>query len=90
MNLPLIATALDLLFPRKCVGCKKGHTLLCDQCSRMIKRELYTPDDSTYAYFSYHDPIIKDSLWNLKYKGRYGYGKVLGKLLYDEVWESIS
>lgn len=90
MTLPLIATALDILFPRKCVGCKKDQTLLCDTCTKRIRRELHTPDNWTYAYFSYHDHIIKDSLWHLKYKGRYGYGKMLGKLLYDEAWESVS
>ena len=90
MTFPLIATALDILFPRKCVGCKKDQTLLCDTCTKRIRRELHTPDNWTYAYFSYHDHIIKDSLWHLKYKGRYGYGKMLGKLLYDEAWESVS
>ncbi len=90
MTLPLIATVLDILFPRRCVGCKSEHTLLCSECTKKIRRELHAPDNSTFAYFSYHDHIIKDSLWHLKYKGRYGYGKMLGKLLYDEAWESIS
>lgn len=90
MNLPLIATVLDILFPRHCLGCKKDRTLLCGECTKKVRRELHAPDNWTFAYFSYHDHIIKDSLWHLKYKGRYGYGKMLGKLLYDEAWEGIS
>ena len=69
MTLPLIATALDILFPRKCVGCKKDQTLLCDTCTKRIRRELHTPDNWTYAYFSMASEVQR-TLWIWKDVGQ--------------------
>ncbi len=90
MTLAPIATVLDIIFPRRCVGCSCYKTFLCDSCKLKLRRELHVPDAKTVAYFSYHDPIIKNALWHLKYKGKYELGKVLGELLYDEAWEGLA
>lgn len=37
--MPVLATLLDLLFPRFCIGCRRHGTLLCASCAAKLERQ---------------------------------------------------
>lgn len=62
---------LDLLFPKKCVGCKKGGSYFCKDCISEIKQgELLCPNCDLAGVFGETHPLCKttfglDGLWSL-------------------------
>ncbi len=48
------------------------------------------PDDNIKSLFNYHDPLIKKSLWELKYQGNTKIAQTLGKLLYERLLDELS
>lgn len=83
---------LDLLFPKKCVGCKKLNTYFCQDCvSNILQTDLVCPRCEKLAIGGQTHPICKrrfglDGLWSLGiYQGflreaikQLKYGKVKG------------
>jgi ComF family protein len=78
-NLRLLArqladTALDFLFPARCVGCQRAGSLLCDRCQSTIRvpdpmKEAGSPlaERRTTAEF---DGTIRKAIHALKYQGQ--------------------
>lgn len=70
-ELPTMNLILDLLFPKKCVGCKKEGTYFCDSCVLNIKQtDLVCPRCEKLAIGGQTHPICKrrfglDGLWSL-------------------------
>ncbi len=62
---------LDLLFPKKCVGCKKTGTYFCADCtSNILQTDLVCPNCERLAMGGQTHPICKrryglDGLWSL-------------------------
>ncbi len=83
----LYAVFLDILFPVGCIGCGKEGTSLCLSCISGCKLLQENPGKETYALFSYKDPLIRHSIWMLKYKNRPGIVENLGKVLYEKILE---
>lgn len=78
---------LDILFPIGCIGCGKENTLFCLSCISGCKLLSENPGKETYALFSYKDPLIRHSIWMLKYKNRPGIVENFGKILYEKLLE---
>lgn len=78
---------LDVLFPIGCIGCGKEGTSLCLACTSNCKILTENPGKETYALFSYKDPLVRHSIWMLKYKNRPGIVENLGKALYEKILE---
>jgi len=72
---------LELLFPQKCLGCKKSKVLLCDECLEKID---HGENDlsNTHIASTYHVKTIKRAIWFLKYHKIKTISKPLSKLLY--------
>jgi competence protein ComFC len=79
----IIAQVADLLFPRSCLGCREQGITLCRNCLKDIPKPEKNLPDWTRALFSYKSPLIKNSIWRLKYKYTYDIGKVFGELLFE-------
>jgi len=76
---------LDFLFPPQCLGCKKEGIYLCFLCLHNIpKRKTSVVEKDIYGIYSYKEPLIKKSLWCLKFKGIKKIGEVFGKVLYEK------
>jgi ComF family protein len=81
---------LEILFPSLCLGCKTKGEILCSNCIIKINRNKREMEDNIIALFEYHNPLIKNIIWNLKYYHHPYLGKKLGEILYEEVMEDIS
>lgn len=81
---------LDLLLPRRCVGCKKEGVLICAPC----RINAVPPDDillqNATAAFSYKDPTIREAIHLLKYNGRKRLARPLAESLYDKLMEELA
>jgi ComF family protein len=83
-------TAINLLLPHRCGGCRRSGTILCEKCA--LAREPADPLDvpDTYALFTYRDPVVQKMIWALKYRGVQAVGEQLGARLYDYLAEDLA
>jgi competence protein ComFC len=47
-------------------------------------------DDSVLAVFGYHDPRVREMIWELKYRGNRKIAKLLGEILYDVICAEVA
>jgi competence protein ComFC len=81
---------LDVFFPTECPNCHTKNEVFCDNCVDRIKLAPKNDNDNIWSLFDYHDPIIKNAIWELKYHHKRYLGQKLGQLLYDSFVEEIS
>jgi competence protein ComFC len=86
----ILNKVLNIIFPLKCLGCKKQETYLCLECIKNIEPPRNNPNKNIHAIFSYKNRIIKKAIWNLKYKGHTNIAVPLATLMYDKILEEIS
>lgn len=86
----MFSSIVNILFPVSCEQCNQKGAYLCDSC--LGKCEKAKPYDqfaqgqgnmSAWAasLFSYHDKIIKHSIWEIKYHGHFVVANAFGKRL---------
>ena len=81
---------LDILFQERCLGCHTAGGSICPTCIthfRKVDREL---PRGIYACYDYRDPVVRNSIWQLKYYKRKHVGSILGTFLYETMLEDIS
>ncbi len=83
-------TILDICFPAKCVSCKKSGSDLCLECLKEARAAERESARWIFPLYDYRNPIIKKSLWLLKYKGRKGLANVFAKIVYEKILEELS
>lgn len=81
---------LNILFPEQCLSCTREGSPLCEDCLSSVPMAKPTPYPWCYARFDYHNKIMKDALWNLKYKNRKGVATSLGKSLHELIFEEYA
>ncbi len=89
---------LDILFPPRCVFCRKflrsSSVLICEDCRKNLP---YTKDggEKQGEFFSrcvaplYYEGDVRESLHRFKFRGATGYSKVYGALLADCIRENL-
>lgn len=80
---------INILFPIRCLGCKKNDAVLCEYCLSKIRFAERETDEQIRAVYDYRDPLIKKAIWELKYHHKRFIGKKLGELLYEYFMEDI-
>ena len=86
----MLNTILNIIFPVNCIVCGKNGFDLCLDClskSRVAERET---SEWIFPIFDYRDPIIKKSIWFLKYRGKKRLAKVFAELLYGKISEELA
>lgn len=83
-------TILDLVFPVKCISCGENGSDLCEKCLRNIRGAERESAKWIFPVFDYRDPIIKKSLWLLKYRGKKRLARVFAKIIYEKMQEELS
>ena len=90
---------LDILFPPRCVFCRKflasSRNLICEDCLRTLP---FTSGggEKTGDFFTvcvaplYYEDDVRQSLHRFKFKGATGYSKAYGKLLADCIREQLA
>ena len=80
---------LALLFPQKCLGCKKENEILCPDCLGKINRPDTPYLKGVHITANYQDQIVKKALWMLKYQGVKQLAKPLAELIKERVWKKL-
>jgi len=81
----LKSSLLDILFPKKCLGCRENGAYLCSKCISSIPIATKSQSENVYALYSYTDERIKKAIWLLKYKYNKKIGDELAFLLYSKL-----
>ena len=80
---------LAVLFPQKCLGCKKENEILCPDCLLKINRPDTPYLKGIHIAANYQDLVLKKALWMLKYRGVKQMAKPLAKLIRERVWKKL-
>jgi len=80
---------LAVLFPQKCLGCKKENEILCPDCLGKINRPDTPYLKGIHIAANYQDLVLKKALWMLKYRGVKQMAKPLAKLIRERVWKKL-
>ncbi len=85
-----INNLLDIIFPPKCIVCKKNGSYLCSRCLSLCKEAERECPKWVYPIFDYRNPAIKKAIWLIKYKGRKKLVEVFAEILYGGIIEELS
>lgn len=85
----------SLLFPDRCVGCKKYGELLCNPCLAKSRRKSNQKRpgsylDRFYSWGAYEDKILREALRRFKYHGTYGFAHPFSAMLHDLIKPFLS
>ena len=83
-------TILDIVFPAKCISCGKSGTDLCIVCLSDAGTAERETADWIFPLYDYRHPLIKKSLWLLKYSGKKRLVNVFAENIYDKIIEELS
>jgi ComF family protein len=86
----LFSKILDIVFPEYCTVCGKSGSFVCRECLKDIPHAPPTELSWCSARYHYQHSLIRDAIWQLKYKNKRGLGKILGNALHDVVLETLS
>ncbi|MDO8183691.1 MAG: phosphoribosyltransferase family protein [bacterium] len=82
---------LDLLFPRRCLGCGQSGTLVCARCLERLPPAPPLPlVTNIIACFDYEAPLVKKLIWQLKYQGLTSLAEELSYPLHQRLLEEIA
>ena len=86
----ILNSILNIIFPAKCILCGKNGADLCLIC--LSNSGVAEPENTNWIFplYDYHHPIIKKSLWLLKYKGKRRLAKIFAEVIYDKILEELS
>lgn len=82
--------ALEILFPSQCLGCGQKNIIWCAKCISKLSENERPCAEWIYPLFDYRDPMIKKSIWFLKYQGKKNVASVIGLLMQRRILEDLS
>jgi competence protein ComFC len=86
----LINTILDIFFPIDCICCKKNGKYLCSECLLSFPPVKQEGEKWIFSLYDYRHPLVKKSLWLLKYKGRKQIANIFAEVMYGIILEELS
>jgi len=86
----ILENALDFVFPAKCMGCGKGGIELCTICLSDAPSAERESAKWIFPVYDYRHPLIKKSLWLLKYNGKKRLAKIFAENIYGKMMEELS
>lgn len=79
---------LDLILPRRCLGCGAPRAELCAACLSGLAPAPISPI-GVQSLYDYQDPLVKAAVWRLKYKGAREIGEHFGRALYEQYGQTL-
>ena len=86
----IINSALNVIFPIKCVSCGKNGEDFCLKCLSDVPCAERENPEWIYSLYDYRHPPIKKALWLLKYRGKKRLANMFAEVLYDKILEELS
>lgn len=83
-------TILNIIFPVKCISCGKSGADLCLTCLKDAPGAERESAKWIFSLYDYRHPIIKKSLWLLKYKGKKRLANIFAEIIYEKILEELS
>src|SRR3989344_4850123 len=80
----LFGMVLDFLFPKKAQVRELEAMDACTFASKAQKAEGYAGKD-IISLFEYKDSLVRQAIWELKYRGNKKVARLLSEVLYDEL-----
>jgi len=80
---------LAVLFPQKCLGCKKENEILCPDCLLKINRPDTPYLNGVHIAANYQDLVLKKALWMLKYQSVKQLARPLAELIKERIWKKL-
>jgi len=77
-----LAYCLDFLFP-KSLSLMELETLSAGELLNLLPSSREIQDDSLVVLFDYKDPLVREMIWELKYKGNRKIAKKFAEILFD-------
>jgi ComF family protein len=86
-------TALDVIFPPRCIGCKRVGSLLCSECQARFTappsiREIGSPLSECRATAEYGG-VIREAIHAFKFNNQFRFAPVLADRLFAE-WQRVN
>lgn len=85
-----INNILNIIFPVKCILCGKSGADLCLTCLKDAPAAERENAKWIFSLYDYRHPIIKKSLWLLKYKGKKRLANIFAEIIYEKILEELS
>ncbi len=87
----ICTTLLDIIFPRRCVGCGKEDVDVCHTClARSPFAQKSAQSDLIFSLFAYQNKVIKKAIWALKYSHRRDMAAELGAFASSYLIEELA
>lgn len=86
----ILEQTLNLIFPAKCISCGKTGTDLCRNCLSETRAAERESAEWIFPIYDYREPVIKKSLWLLKYSGKKKLARVFAEIIYEKIMEELS
>jgi ComF family protein len=84
------AKLLNLLFPPRCVACRKEGENFCTECREKIPRGGTFSHAGIFSLWEYRDPNVRNALLALKYKNRRAIAVDIAESLHDALLEQLA
>lgn len=81
---------LKIIFPTKCISCKKQGEYLCEECLNKCQICQKENLDWVFSVYDYKDSNIKKIVKLLKYKNKKDLSKIIGNSIYNVMLEELS
>ncbi len=86
----LLNAILNILFPSYCISCDKVGLDLCIDCLSKCGESERDSAKWMFPVYDYRQPVIKKSIWLLKYKNKRGLAKVFAEAMYGTIIEELA
>lgn len=86
----MLASIIDLIFPRSCAACGKPREHLCVRCAAAFPEARPHSEAWIHPLFSYAHPPLRRAIHALKYRGIRGLATRFAELLNDRIAEEIA
>ncbi len=83
-------TILDIVFPPKCISCGKSGINLCSTCLAEVGTAERESATWIFPLYDYRHPVIKKSLWLLKYSGKKRLANIFAENIYENILQELS
>jgi len=83
----LFKKILLIIFPEKCLRCKKKNDTLCLNCAEKISEPKYF--QKTLTILPYKNPLVRKSIWLFKYSHRKSLSKTFAILIANNLQEDL-
>jgi len=88
--MPISHIIFDFIFPRKCLSCGKKGTDLCQKCLIEFPEAERESAKWIFPMYDYRNPIVKKSIWFLKYKNKRKIAEIFAELMYERILEELA